>query len=111
MQIRDLFLIIFFLFLFSFYLLQLNVTLLAVSVLNYGLPIYMIYLAKKLRRQQKTEQEPDEQRLIKSPTSKSALETVPEQVWRNSGRTVRELSRGLAWGWTLVGQSENCPVA
>lgn len=52
----------------------------ALSVLNFGLPAYMFYLAKKLRREQKTEQEPDEQKLIRSPTSKSALETVPEQV-------------------------------
>lgn len=55
----------------------------ALSVLNFGLPAYMFYLAKKLRREQKTEQEPDEQKLIRSPTSKSALETVPEQVWKN----------------------------
>lgn len=57
-----------------------NVTMLALSVLNFGLPAYMFYLAKKLRREQKTEQNPDEQRLIKSPTSKSALEKVPEEV-------------------------------
>ena len=59
---------------------QINVTMLAISVLNYGLPIYMFYLAKKLRKEQKKDQNPDEQRLIRSPTSKSALETVPEQV-------------------------------
>lgn len=57
-----------------------NVIMFALSVLNFGLPAYMFYLAKKLRREQKTEQEPDEQKLIRSPTSKSALETVPEQV-------------------------------
>ncbi|XP_071505121.1 large neutral amino acids transporter small subunit 4-like [Diadema antillarum] len=57
-----------------------NVTLLAISVLNFGLPIYMFYLAKKLRRKQMAEQVPDEQKLIRSPTNKSALETVPEHV-------------------------------
>nr|XP_054748781.1 large neutral amino acids transporter small subunit 4-like [Lytechinus pictus]XP_054748782.1 large neutral amino acids transporter small subunit 4-like [Lytechinus pictus] len=57
-----------------------NVVMLALSVLNFGLPAYMFYLAKKLRREQKNDQEPDEQKLIRSPTSKSALETVPEHV-------------------------------
>jgi hypothetical protein len=57
-----------------------NVVLLVMSLLNYGMPIYMVYYAKKLRRKQKTEADEDKQKLLSSRPSKASLPAVPEDV-------------------------------
>ncbi|XP_022102165.1 large neutral amino acids transporter small subunit 4-like [Acanthaster planci] len=57
-----------------------NVVLLVMSVLNYGMPVYMVYYAKKLRRKQKTEADEDKQKLLSSRPSKVSLPAVPEDV-------------------------------
>ena len=68
------------LFLF-FYFLQVNVILLVMSVLNFGMPVYMIYFAKKLRKRQKREAVAgDKQTLLTSRPSKNILDPVPEDV-------------------------------
>ncbi|XP_038074708.1 large neutral amino acids transporter small subunit 4-like [Patiria miniata] len=58
-----------------------NVVLFVMTVLNYGMPVYMVYYAKKLRRRQKTEAvSEDKQTLLSSRPSKSTLPVVPEDV-------------------------------
>lgn len=61
--------------------LQVNVVLLVMSVLNYGMPVYMLYYAKKLRNRQKREAVADDkQTLLTSRPSKITLDPVPEDV-------------------------------
>ncbi|XP_033627450.1 large neutral amino acids transporter small subunit 4-like isoform X2 [Asterias rubens] len=58
-----------------------NVILLVMSVLNFGMPVYMIYFAKKLRKRQKREAVAgDKQTLLTSRPSKNILDPVPEDV-------------------------------
>ena len=62
-------------FFFFFLSLQVNIVLLACSVLSFGLPVYMLYLGKKMRREQKVEAEKKER--LHSQSSK-ALEPLLE---------------------------------